>query len=65
MRLQPRWSRWCASGGHPASGIPAGEIKPLRSATIDLNGVIATFPPALDTEVKAILDALEAEKSRH
>ncbi|MGD9621202.1 IS1634 family transposase [Mycolicibacterium sp.] len=40
-------------------------IKPLRSATIDLNGVIATFPPALDTEVKAILDALEAQKSRH
>ncbi|GJO36533.1 Transposase DDE domain protein [Mycobacterium marinum] len=40
-------------------------LKPLRSATIDLNGVIATFPPALDTEVKAILDALKTENSRH
>ena len=40
-------------------------LKPLRSATIDLNGIIATFPPALDTEVKAILDAMEAENSRH
>ena len=39
--------------------------KPLRSATIDLNGVIATFPPALNTEVEAILATLEAENSRH
>lgn len=35
-------------------------LKPLRSATIDLNGVIATFPPAINTEVRTILDALEA-----
>lgn len=40
-------------------------LKPLRSATIDLNGVIATFPPALNAEVKTILDALKAENSRH
>lgn len=40
-------------------------LKPLRSATIDLNGVIATFPPAINTEVKTILKALEAENSRH
>ncbi|TXI52051.1 MAG: IS1634 family transposase, partial [Mycolicibacter arupensis] len=40
-------------------------LKPLRSATIDLNGVIATYPPAIDNEVKTILDALEAENSRH
>jgi hypothetical protein len=40
-------------------------LKPLRSATINLNGVIATFPPALNTEVEAILAALEAENSRH
>lgn len=40
-------------------------LKPLRSATIDLNGVIATFPPALNAEVKAILDALASEKLRH
>jgi len=40
-------------------------IKPLRSATIDINGVVATFPPALDTEVEAILNALKTEDSRH
>ncbi|MGP4058974.1 IS1634 family transposase, partial [Mycobacterium sp. 4D054] len=40
-------------------------LKPLRSATIDLNGVIATYPPALNTEVNAILNALNAENSRH
>ena len=40
-------------------------LKPLRSAIIDINGVIATFPPALDTEVEAILQTLETQKSRH
>lgn len=40
-------------------------LKPLRSATIDLNGVIATYPPALNAEVKTILDALETHNSRH
>ena len=40
-------------------------LKPLRSATIDLNGIIATYPPALNAEVKTILDALETENSRH
>ena len=40
-------------------------LKPLRSATIDINGVIATFPPALNTEVTAILNALHTENSRH
>ncbi|GJF11583.1 IS1634 family transposase [Mycolicibacterium cyprinidarum] len=40
-------------------------LKPLRSATIDLNGVIATFPPATNTEVKSILNALEADSPRH
>jgi hypothetical protein len=40
-------------------------LKPLRSATIDINGVIATFPQALDSEVKAILHALEGKNSRH
>jgi Transposase DDE domain len=40
-------------------------LKPLRSATIDINGVIATFPPALNTAVEAIINALEAENSRH
>ena len=40
-------------------------LKPLRSATIDLNGVIATYPPAINAQVKAILDALEVDSSRH
>jgi hypothetical protein len=35
-------------------------LKPLRSATIDINGVIATFPPDVNTEVEATLNALQA-----
>jgi hypothetical protein len=40
-------------------------LKPLRSATIDINGVIATFQSALDHEAEAILNALAAPSSRH
>lgn len=40
-------------------------LKPMRSATIDINGIIATFPPALEPQAKAILDALQPESSRH
>lgn len=40
-------------------------LQPLRSATIDINGVIATFPPALDTQAKTILNAVQAENPRH
>jgi hypothetical protein len=40
-------------------------LKPLRSATIDINGVIATYPPALNPEVEAILNALQTANSRH
>lgn len=40
-------------------------LKPLRSATIDINGAIATFPPALNAEVKTILNALQTPNSRH
>ena len=40
-------------------------LKPLRSATIDINGVIATFQSALDPESEAILAALQASGSRH
>lgn len=40
-------------------------FKPLRSATIDINGVIATFPPALDPQAEAILTALATRNSRH
>lgn len=40
-------------------------LKPLRNATIDINGVIATYPPALNPQVETILNALQTEKSRH
>ncbi|AFJ35210.1 MULTISPECIES: IS1634 family transposase [Mycobacterium] len=40
-------------------------LKPLRSATIDINGVIATFQSALDPESEAILNALADPNSRH
>ena len=40
-------------------------LKPLRSATIDINGIIATFQSALDHETEAILNALAAPNSRH
>jgi hypothetical protein len=40
-------------------------LKPLRSATIEINGVINTYPPSIDTEIKAILTALEHPPPRH
>lgn len=40
-------------------------LKPLRCATIDINGVIATYPPALNPEVEAILSAVQPTNSRH
>ncbi len=40
-------------------------LKPLRSATIDINGVIATFQSAPDPESEAILNALADPNSRH
>ena len=40
-------------------------LKPLRSATVEINGVITTIPPALDPDETAILNALEAPTSRH
>jgi hypothetical protein len=40
-------------------------LKPLRCATIDINGVIATYPPALTPEVEAILNTLQTGNSRH
>lgn len=39
-------------------------LKPLRYATTDINGVIATYPPALNHEVEAILNALRSSNSR-
>lgn len=40
-------------------------LKPLRSATIEINGAITTFPPATDPEVDAILNALRTPNPRH
>jgi Transposase DDE domain len=40
-------------------------LKPLWSATIEINGVITTFPPALDPEAETILNAAKAPNSRH
>ena len=40
-------------------------LKPLRYATIDINGVIATYPPALNHEVEAILNAPDSTNSMH
>ncbi len=40
-------------------------LKPLRSATVEINGVITTIPPALDSDEKAILGALQGPTPRH
>lgn len=40
-------------------------LKSPRSATIGINDVIATYPPAIDPEVEAILNTLQAANSRH
>ncbi|GAB4998258.1 IS1634-like element ISMsm6 family transposase [Mycobacterium avium subsp. hominissuis] len=40
-------------------------LKPLRSATIDINGIITTFQSALAPEAEAILNALTARTPRH
>ncbi len=33
------------------------QLRPLRSATIAINGVVQTFPPAIDLERQTLLDA--------
>ena len=40
-------------------------LRPLRSATIELNGVITTIPPALTPDENAILSALKPPPARH
>ncbi len=40
-------------------------LKPLRSATVEINGVITTIPPALGPDETAILNALGRPNSRH
>jgi hypothetical protein len=41
------------------------ELRPLRSATIEINGVIHTYPPAIDSNQQALLDAIRNRTSRH
>ena len=41
------------------------QLRPLRSATIAINGAEQTFPPAIPTEQQAILDAITASKVTH
>ena len=40
-------------------------LKPLRSATIEINGVINTYPPTIEPEIQAILAALQQPPPRH
>ena len=41
------------------------QLRPLRSATIAINGTSHTFPPATPTEQQAILEALSGPKVTH
>ena len=41
------------------------QLRPLRSATIAINGAQQTFPPAIPTEKQALLDALTNGQLRH
>ena len=41
------------------------QLRPLRSATIAINGVEQTIPPAIPTGKQAILDAIKGPQLRH
>ena len=41
------------------------QLRPLRSATIQINGAIQTLPPALNPDHHAIIDALNQPETRH
>jgi hypothetical protein len=40
-------------------------LKPLRSATVAINGITTTIPPSLSPEEEALLDALQGPAPRH
>jgi hypothetical protein len=40
-------------------------LKPLRSATVEINGVLTTIPPALSPDEQTLLDALQTPRPRH
>jgi hypothetical protein len=44
---------------------PAHSVWAQRSATVEINGVITTIPPALGPDETAILTALENPVRRH
>jgi hypothetical protein len=41
------------------------QLRPLRSATIAINGTEQTFPPQISPDQQAILDAIHRPKLRH
>lgn len=41
------------------------QLRPLRSASVQINGAIQTLPPAINADHQAILDALNQPDSRH
>lgn len=41
------------------------QLRPLRSATIEINGAVQTLPPAINPDHQALLDALHRAESRH
>jgi hypothetical protein len=41
------------------AGDGQGELRPLRSATIAVNGAVQAFPPAIEPEQQTILDDLK------
>ncbi|ABW10901.1 transposase IS4 family protein [Parafrankia sp. EAN1pec] len=41
------------------------QLRPLRSATIAINGAIQTFPPAINPDKQAVLDTLHAAAVTH
>lgn len=41
------------------------ELRPLRSATIEINGAIQTYPPTINDDHQAIIDAIQAPTPRH
>ena len=40
-------------------------LKPLRSATVEINGITTTIPPGPSPHEEALLNALEAPTARH
>ena len=41
------------------------DLRPLRSATIEINGAIRTYPPAINDHQQALLDAITNPTARH